>query len=370
MTDSAPKIWAANDAEYSYFQAVPIPEGANVLTFPPIETTTIPVYYNCFNGYGNTGATCVEGSEGPQEWAYSQTLSCPHAGGGASVKDLRYMEFPSPFTGHSFTVSWTMQITDMTSDTSHVGTILQVRSATESCIWIDTNQFRQSSCNDGEIHSWKLEKSVNGEISIYCSGNLEEGFSVDYDDCEGGPLMVLIGAHANSDMSDNWCRVSGWYGNLVFEESHIVATTMEPTSFLPNPTVHTKASGACTDFGSYMNENECREVLEALHVNFEVVSRYDFPPGCLSFGSPDTMVFNSMSDSTALCEDVNFCLCSEQTAAPSLEPTDIPTKGEPTKTEPMDVSTEFPTNQRDLYDSSSALWGAFLASFALLCAFF
>jgi len=145
-----------------------------------------------------------------------ETFDCPTSGA-ASIADVRSVSVPID-PRESFSLSFHAQITDMTEDVSHYGSIIQISdSANEICFRMTTNQFRQSTCDDGEPHYWYLMKRSSGSFSVFCDGVEQSALSTVNTDCETGPLNVVIGAHTNGDMSGGWCRIKGTFSDMVIE---------------------------------------------------------------------------------------------------------------------------------------------------------
>jgi len=144
--------------------------------------------------------------------------------GSAHSNDVRAMSVPIDPKG-SFSVSFDAEITDMSEDVDHFGSIIQISdSAGEVCFRMTTNHFRQSTCDDGNSHYWYLMKRSSGSFSVFCDGVEQTASMMAWDkhmltiaDCEVGPLNVVIGAHTKGDLSQGWCRVKGTFSNMLIE---------------------------------------------------------------------------------------------------------------------------------------------------------
>jgi len=144
--------------------------------------------------------------------------------GSAHSNDVRPMSAPIDPKG-SFSVSFNAEITAMSEDVDHYGSIIQISdSAGEVCFRMTTNHFRQSTCDDGNSHYWYLMKRSSGSFSVFCDGVEQTALMMAWDkhmltiaDCEVGPLNVVIGAHTKGDLSQGWCRIKGSFSNMLIE---------------------------------------------------------------------------------------------------------------------------------------------------------
>jgi len=83
-------------------------------------------------------------------------------------------------------------------------------------------------------------------------------------------------------------------------------------------------SGECTDVGSYIEtEEECRAAAASVgwpvDDKFLVASRGDWPPGCWLNYVGNKARFNTMSDSTEPCQNIDRCLCKVEFKGPTYE---------------------------------------------------
>jgi len=82
-------------------------------------------------------------------------------------------------------------------------------------------------------------------------------------------------------------------------------------------------SGECTDVGSYIETvEECRAAAASVDWpvddRFLVASRGDWPAGCWLNYVGNKARFNTMSDSTEPCQDIDRCLCKVEYQDPSI----------------------------------------------------
>jgi len=121
-------------------------------------------------------------------------------------------------------------------------------------------------------------------------------------------------------------------------------------------------SGKCTDVGSYIEtEEECRAAAASVDWpvddKFLVASRGDWPAGCWLNYVGNRVRFNTMSDSTEPCQNIDRCLCKVEyqvtTKAPTTSPSSQPTPS-PSTTEPTMGPTRAPTTSKPTFAPSDA----------------
>merc|ERR1711953_118671 len=204
---------------------------------------TVRETIKCFSSGDNSCTSYVATSAGPQTFACATPTS-----GGGNTNDVRYFEAPLDPKG-SFSLTFNAQITAMTGDTGHYGTIVQIKDVSTpdtSCLMMNTNAFRLSSCNDGNYHHWSITKESTGSVSVSCDG-VDQPPVYWNTACTTGPLKIVIGSHTNSDMSRGWCRIKGTISDVTISSGSFLKDCRWESNHDQNPNDRDYMGWTCAD---------------------------------------------------------------------------------------------------------------------------